>query len=160
MIDSGLHPVAKEWLKTSENECQGKSHFRGVGLSKKDIIATIEERAAKHNLSTIYMATDGWIRGAEGLALVKEVRGGSPNPKPKHHHVLNNLMSVDYRDFFLIRVLRTLTGLLCRLFCYCGGGVFMSSDCGAFWAFQTFPMERTMILISPWAIIMWYVSDS
>ena len=81
----------------SENECKGNGHFRGVGLSKMDIIATIEERAAKHNLNTVYMATDGWIRGVEGLALVKEVRGGALSPKPNHHHVQNSSMSVDRR---------------------------------------------------------------
>ena len=73
MVSSGLHPAAKEWLKTSQDECNENGHFRGVGLSKADIIATIKERAAKHSLSTLYLATDGWIRGAESLALLKEV---------------------------------------------------------------------------------------
>ncbi|KAG0600085.1 hypothetical protein M758_11G006300 [Ceratodon purpureus] len=73
VVSSGLHPAAKEWLKTSQDECNENGHFRGVGLSKADIIATIKERAAKHSLSTLYLATDGWIRGAESLALLMEV---------------------------------------------------------------------------------------
>lgn len=74
MIDTGLIPVAKEWLKASEIKCGGDGHFLGVGLSKLDIVATVEDRIAKHNLTSVYMATDGWIRGPEGLALVNEVK--------------------------------------------------------------------------------------
>lgn len=88
VVSSGLHPVAKEWLKASEDECNENSHFRGVGLSKTDIIATIEERAAKHSLKTLYLATDGWIRGAEGRALLKEVRWKLPVQSFRHHNVI------------------------------------------------------------------------
>jgi len=66
VIDTNLHPTAKEWLEASENECNTDGHFRGVGLSEEDIVATIEERVAKQGLNTVYMATDGWIRGDQG----------------------------------------------------------------------------------------------
>lgn len=55
-------------------KCRKGTQFRAIGLSKMDIVSAIEDRAANHSLSTIYMATDGWIRGTKGLALVKEVR--------------------------------------------------------------------------------------
>ncbi|XP_024403021.1 uncharacterized protein [Physcomitrium patens] len=72
IIDTNFHPFAKEWVKMSEDECNTAGHFRGVGLSKLDIIATIEQRAANHSINTVYLATDGWTRGPEGLALIKE----------------------------------------------------------------------------------------
>lgn len=73
VIATGLRPHSKASLKMPMTKCRKGTQFRAIGLSKMDIVSAIEDRAANHSLSTIYMATDGWIRGTKGLALVKEV---------------------------------------------------------------------------------------
>jgi hypothetical protein len=73
VVDSGLHPDAQEWHKVNKTRCENKSSFRGVTLDKNDILATIHERALNHNVTAIYLATDGWLRGAASVALVKEI---------------------------------------------------------------------------------------
>ncbi len=71
LIDSGLHPDAKEWIEMSKDQC--KNHALGVGLDKFDLFNAIFDRAQNYSLKTVYLATDGWIRGPPGAALVKEV---------------------------------------------------------------------------------------
>jgi hypothetical protein len=73
VINSGLHPEAKEWIKAAGIPCNRDGHFRGVILHQKDIIAAIEERASNHSVNTIYLATDGWMRGHHSIALLTEV---------------------------------------------------------------------------------------
>ncbi|KAG0592638.1 hypothetical protein KC19_1G269400 [Ceratodon purpureus] len=69
VINSGLHPEALEWRKA----CAYKDgHFPGVLLNKNDIIDVIQERASNHSVTNIYLATDGWMRGPDSIALVKE----------------------------------------------------------------------------------------
>ncbi|CAK9214065.1 unnamed protein product [Sphagnum troendelagicum] len=76
VIDSGLHPNAKEWIGLSIDQCRGNGHasghFRGVGLDKFDVFDAIFDHAQKNNVKTVYLATDGWIRGEKGVALVQE----------------------------------------------------------------------------------------
>jgi len=73
VIDSGLRPEAQEWHRAAETRCKNRGRFRGVTLDKNDILDAIHERAMNHSVNTIYLATDGWIRGAHGVALVKEI---------------------------------------------------------------------------------------
>jgi hypothetical protein len=73
VVDSGLHPHAKEWIGVSIDQCKHAGHFRGVGLDKFDVFDAIFDRAQNYSLKTVYLATDGWIRGEEGVMLVKEV---------------------------------------------------------------------------------------
>jgi hypothetical protein len=73
VIDSGLHPKAQEWHKATETGCSKGSRFRGVTLDKQDILDTIHERALNHSVHTIYLATDGWMRGAASVTLLKDV---------------------------------------------------------------------------------------
>ena len=42
-------------------------------LDMRDILDAIEERAGNHSVRTIYFATDGWLRGPQGVRLVREV---------------------------------------------------------------------------------------
>jgi len=70
LIDSGLHPAAKEWIEMSKDQC--KNRALGVGLDKFDLFNAIFDRAQNYSLKTVYLATDGWIRGPHGAALVKE----------------------------------------------------------------------------------------
>ncbi len=44
-----------------------------MGLDKFDLFNAIFDRAQNYSLKTVYLATDGWIRGPHGAALVKEV---------------------------------------------------------------------------------------
>lgn len=74
VIDSGLHPFAREWTELRKHRCpRDRMHFRGVLLDKQDLIEAIRERAANNNLSAVYLATDGWMRGTIEQALVTEV---------------------------------------------------------------------------------------
>ncbi|KAG0619965.1 hypothetical protein M758_4G178600 [Ceratodon purpureus] len=73
VIDTGLHAEAKEWHEAAKVACNKNGHFRGVTLDMRDILDAIEERAANHSVKTIYFATDGWLRGPQGIRLVKEV---------------------------------------------------------------------------------------
>ena len=73
VIDSGLHPVAKEWLEAAEVQCNRDGHFRGVGINKMDVIEAIAENAANHSVKMVYLATDGWLRGSKAIELVTEV---------------------------------------------------------------------------------------
>lgn len=73
VINSGLHPEAKEWIKAAETPCNRDGHFRGVILHQKDIIEAIEERASNHSVNTIYLATDGWMRGHHSISLLTEI---------------------------------------------------------------------------------------
>lgn len=73
VIDSGLHPVAKEWLEAAEVQCNRDGHFRGVGINKMDVIEAIAENAANHSVKMVYLATDGWLRGPKAIELVTEV---------------------------------------------------------------------------------------
>ncbi|CAN5950885.1 unnamed protein product [Sphagnum jensenii] len=66
----GLHPDAKEWIEMSKDQC--KNRALGVGLDKFDLFNAIFDRAQNYSLKTVYLATDGWIRGPHGAALVKE----------------------------------------------------------------------------------------
>lgn len=79
VIDTGLRSQAKEWHDAAEIQCNRDGHFRGVALDKTDILDAIQERAGNHNVSTIYFATDGWMRGAKGIPLVKETVEGLRN---------------------------------------------------------------------------------
>lgn len=69
IINTGLHPLAKELIDSSSKAC----HFHSVKVTEEDIVGAIHDRACDRNLSTIYLATDGWIRGQEGVRLIKEV---------------------------------------------------------------------------------------
>jgi hypothetical protein len=75
VIDTGLHAEAKEWHAAAKVACNRDGHFRGVTLDVRDILDAIQERAASHSVTTIYFATDGWMRGPHGARLVKEVVG-------------------------------------------------------------------------------------
>jgi hypothetical protein len=68
VINSGLCPEVQAW----GNVCPyADGHFPGVLLDKDDILDVIQERALNHNVTTVYYATDGWLRGPESIALVK-----------------------------------------------------------------------------------------
>lgn len=70
VINSGLHPEVQAWRKA----CAYRGgHFPGVLLDKNDIIDIIQERASNHSVTNIYLATDGWMRGPDSIALVKEI---------------------------------------------------------------------------------------
>lgn len=73
IVDSGLHPLAKQWLKSEDTGFCRHKGFIGVGLHKMDLIDAIEERAKNHSFNTVYLATDGWMRGADGVTLLTEV---------------------------------------------------------------------------------------
>jgi hypothetical protein len=100
VIDSGLHPVAKEWLEAAEVQCNRDGHFRGVGINKMDVIEAIAENAANHSVKMVYLATDGWLRGPKAIGLVTEVFVAN-NIKQK-----NNISSKFF--FFLLRPLSIL----------------------------------------------------
>lgn len=76
VIDTGLPSQAKEWHDAAKIQCNRDGHFRGVTLDKTDILDAIQERAGKHNVGTIYFATDGWMRGPQGVRLVQETVEG------------------------------------------------------------------------------------
>ena len=76
MIDSGLHPVIKNLNMTYaflQKESCPRDGARGVLVSKVDLIEAIYMKSIKENVSIIYLATDGWMRGPTQQALVKEV---------------------------------------------------------------------------------------
>jgi hypothetical protein len=60
VIDSGLHPHAKEWIGVSIDQCKHAGHFRGVGLDKFDVFmpSLIEPRTTASRLS-IWPQMDG-----------------------------------------------------------------------------------------------------
>lgn len=72
-VDSGLHPEGKEWFEASKVQCSRDGHFRGVALDKADILEAIYDRAQNHSLKAVYLATDGWLRGPGGTALIQYV---------------------------------------------------------------------------------------
>lgn len=68
VINSGLRPEVQAW----GNVCPyADGHFPGVLLDKDDILDVIQERALNHSVTTVYFATDGWLRGPQSIALVK-----------------------------------------------------------------------------------------
>lgn len=69
IINTGLHPLAREWINSFSKAC----HFHAIEVTKEDVVGAIYDRACERNLSTVYLATDGWIRGQEGVRLIKEV---------------------------------------------------------------------------------------
>ena len=76
VIDSGLHPVIKNLNMTYaflQKESCPRDGARGVLVSKVDLIEAIYAKSIKENVSIIYLATDGWMRGPTQQALVKEV---------------------------------------------------------------------------------------
>ncbi|XP_073393806.1 uncharacterized protein [Physcomitrium patens] len=73
VIDTGLRSEANEWHEASQIQCNRDGHFRGVTLDRNDILDAIQDRALNHSVNTIYFATDGWMRGPQGVALVKEI---------------------------------------------------------------------------------------
>lgn len=44
------------------------------------MIDAIEERAKNHSFNTVYLATDGWMRGADGVTLLTEVSAVRSGP--------------------------------------------------------------------------------
>jgi hypothetical protein len=78
VIDSGLHPdMAKNSSNISFELVEKKScprdGARGVIVSKANLVAAIAAKAARENVSIVYLATDGWIRGPSERALIKQV---------------------------------------------------------------------------------------
>eukprot|EP00250_Pteridium_aquilinum_P033932 c667_g1_i1 orf=58-1737(-) len=88
VINSGLHAAARGWLATANytmpllpkqkreegrNSCKRIVGSKGVMVSKKDLVVAIRDKASKENVSSVYLATDGWLRGSHAQSLVKEV---------------------------------------------------------------------------------------
>ncbi|KAH7284033.1 hypothetical protein KP509_34G036600 [Ceratopteris richardii] len=93
VIDSGLHAEAmglpaltKATLRSSVTDgdphetdhtihqtCRHLPDTTQVTISKTDLIAAILEKASTENVSSVYIATDGWLRGQRAQTLVKEV---------------------------------------------------------------------------------------
>eukprot|EP00249_Psilotum_nudum_P004205 c17746_g1_i2 orf=1078-2184(-) len=71
IVDSGLHPPAREWVQHSKRRCPGG--VRGVAVATDDIIIAISDWAKKYNLHNVYLATDGWMRGTDSQLLLEEV---------------------------------------------------------------------------------------
>ncbi|CAM6129305.1 unnamed protein product [Calypogeia fissa] len=69
IINTGLHPSAKEWIASSAKQC----HFHAVKVTEEDVVGAIYDRAIERNLSTVYLATDGWVRGQEGILRIRKV---------------------------------------------------------------------------------------
>jgi hypothetical protein len=69
IVNTGLHSLAEEWRDSSKDEC--RSH--AVKVTTEDLVGAIYDRCSEKNLGTVYLATDGWIRGHEGSKLVTEV---------------------------------------------------------------------------------------
>eukprot|EP01018_Ginkgo_biloba_P014570 Gb_29917 [translate_table: standard] len=71
IVSSGLHSVAMlDWSKKARH-CS--SLIRGVLVRKQDMISAILEKVREQNVSNVYLATDGWIRGSHEQMLVAEV---------------------------------------------------------------------------------------
>lgn len=81
VIDSGLHattlglpfatigPSLHTEIKNACKHADGK----GVMVSKKDLVTAIKDKAFKENITSVYLATDGWLRGSQSEALVTKV---------------------------------------------------------------------------------------
>eukprot|EP01018_Ginkgo_biloba_P014535 Gb_17634 [translate_table: standard] len=73
IVSSGLRSAARrDWNKQAK-KCSSESKYRGVVVKKQDIINAILEKAREQNVSNVYLATDGWIRGSHEQILVAEV---------------------------------------------------------------------------------------
>ncbi|KAH6556448.1 hypothetical protein KP509_1Z178100 [Ceratopteris richardii] len=93
VIDSGLHAeamglpaVTKATLRSSVSDgdphetdhtihqtCRHVPDTTQEIISKTDLIAAILEKSSTENVSSVYIATDGWLRGQRAQTLVKEV---------------------------------------------------------------------------------------
>lgn len=82
VIDSGLHAAARGLPSASivpslhtemKTSCKRVVGSTGVMVSKQDLVAAIRDKASKENVSSVYLATDGWLRGSQAQALVKQV---------------------------------------------------------------------------------------
>eukprot|EP00850_Spirogloea_muscicola_P002716 SM000010S04354 [mRNA] locus=s10:1095085:1106203:+ [translate_table: standard] len=72
--DPAFLPKAHEWTDLhSHGGCPRGSHHTGVQVARDDLTNAIIDEAAKHGLSSIYIATDGWLRGDEGCRLLATV---------------------------------------------------------------------------------------
>lgn len=50
-----------------------KNGFNGVFVSTDDLSGAIYDRAVKHGIQNVYLATDGWLRGPESTGILKRV---------------------------------------------------------------------------------------
>ncbi|KAH6556449.1 hypothetical protein KP509_1Z178200 [Ceratopteris richardii] len=82
----GLPAVTKATLRSSVSDgdphetdhtihqtCRHVPDTTQVIISKTDLIAAILEKSSTENVSSVYIATDGWLRGQRAQTLVKEV---------------------------------------------------------------------------------------
>lgn len=84
VIDSGLHAAARGLPSASlgpslqdvqtNSQCKRVGDSKGVMVSQQDLVAAIRDKALRENVSSVYLATDGWMRGSHAEALVKKVK--------------------------------------------------------------------------------------
>lgn len=78
VIDSGLHAAARGFIGPSlqiqtNRQCKRVVDSKGVMVSRQDLVAAISSKALKENVSSVYLATDGWMRGSHAESLVRKV---------------------------------------------------------------------------------------
>ncbi|KAG6547247.1 hypothetical protein Mapa_011183 [Marchantia paleacea] len=71
IVATRLKVEAKEWQAHAQN--LRNCHFHGVKVAKEDMVAAIYDRAMQSRVQTVYIATDGWVRGKEGKLLIRDV---------------------------------------------------------------------------------------
>ncbi|KAL3696175.1 hypothetical protein R1sor_010251 [Riccia sorocarpa] len=71
IVSSRLRVEAPEWREHEKRvrECS----FHGVKVTPEDVAAALYDKAVEMGADTVYMATDGWVRGVEGKFLIKQV---------------------------------------------------------------------------------------
>ncbi|KAI5068354.1 hypothetical protein GOP47_0016699 [Adiantum capillus-veneris] len=80
VISSGLHattrglPIAAQrGREQMGSSCKRMVDSTWVKLSKEDLVSAIIDKALKENVSFVYIATDGWMRGSHAHNLIREV---------------------------------------------------------------------------------------
>lgn len=76
-ISSGLHATTRGFAIATKRErkssCKHMVDSTRVVISKEDLVSAIINKAFKENVSFVYIATDGWMRGSHAQNLIKEV---------------------------------------------------------------------------------------
>lgn len=71
-----ITPPAPQWDALKQIGCPKGTRHVGVQAAEKDLVAAMADAARDSGLGAIYIATDGFIRGEGGCALLAEVIGG------------------------------------------------------------------------------------
>ncbi|MCO5603004.1 hypothetical protein L7F22_057146 [Adiantum nelumboides] len=110
----GLHLAAKRGKEQLGSSCKRMVDSTWVMLSKQDLVVAIVDKALKENVSSVYIATDGWMRGSHAQNLLREVvnkvrsRGLSVSGLWKVHN-LPNIISKGGNHMFTDEIMKKLS---------------------------------------------------